>query len=122
MAFSAFNVIGGVILVVIANSLFGHHGGGLLPPEVVPKTMWLQPFLTVIGGLVLLKAAAGFFAGWGLLQREPWGRMLALVMGFIALVTNIPIGTALGVYTLWVLLPAQSDEEYRALTQAQSAA
>jgi hypothetical protein len=38
-------------------------------------------------------------------------------MGFVALL-NVPIGTALGIYTLWVLLPAQSDEEYKALAQA----
>jgi len=38
-------------------------------------------------------------------------------VGFLALL-NIPIGTALGIYTLWVLLPQQSDEEYRSLAQA----
>jgi hypothetical protein len=27
------------------------------------------------------------------------------------------VGTALGVYTLWVLLPEQSEREYRALAQ-----
>jgi hypothetical protein len=41
-------------------------------------------------------------------------------VGFISLF-NIPIGTALGVYTLWVLLPAQSEEEYRAFSQARAA-
>lgn len=121
MAYAAFNLIGGVVLVVIANTLFGHYGGPI-PPEAVHKTMWLQPFLTVMGGLVLSKGAASFLAGWGLLQRETWARMLALVVGFISLITNIPLGTALGIYTLWVLLPAQSDEEYQALTKAQSAA
>jgi hypothetical protein len=40
-----------------------------------------------------------------------------LVMGFLALL-RIPLGTALGIYTLWVLLPSQSDEEYRALALA----
>jgi hypothetical protein len=25
---------------------------------------------------------------------------------------SVPIGTALGVYTLWVLLPAESEREY----------
>jgi hypothetical protein len=39
------------------------------------------------------------------------------VVGFLALL-NVPIGTALGIYTLWVLLPAQSDDEYKALAQA----
>jgi hypothetical protein len=80
----------------------------------------LRPFLTVIGYLILAKAAAGLITGWGLLDRQPWGRILALVVGFISLF-SIPIGTALGVYTLWVLLPARSDEEYRAFSQAQAA-
>ncbi|HKN33768.1 MAG TPA: zinc ribbon domain-containing protein [Terriglobales bacterium] len=117
MAYSALNVVGGIILVVISNTLFGRLSHAGPPPEV---TMWLRPFLTVIGCLILAKAAAGLIAGWGLLQREPWGRILTLVVGFISLF-NIPIGTALGVYTLWVLLPARSDEEYRAFSQAQAA-
>ena len=38
--------------------------------------------------------------------------MLALVLGFLALI-DVPLGTALGVYTLWVLLPERSEEEFR---------
>src|SRR5208337_1363036 len=53
----------------------------------------------------------------GLLQRQGWARIFALVVGFVALL-NVPIGTALGIYTLWVLLPRQSDDEYKALAQA----
>jgi hypothetical protein len=30
----------------------------------------------------------------------------------------MPFGTALGVYTLWVLLPAKSEEEYRQMERA----
>jgi hypothetical protein len=73
--------------------------------------------LTCFGWLILAKAATGFFTGWGLLQREAWARTRALVVGFVALL-NIPLGTALGIYTLWVLLPTQSDDEYKALAQA----
>jgi hypothetical protein len=54
------------------------------------------------------------------MQREPWARVLALVLGFIALF-NIPFGTAIGVYTLWVLLPAQSQQEYEALAAGRAA-
>jgi hypothetical protein len=67
--------------------------------------------------LVLAIAAMGFFTGWGLLQREAWARTVALVVGFVALL-RIPLGTALGIYTLWVLLPSQSNEEYAAMAQA----
>jgi hypothetical protein len=116
MAYSALSVVGGVVLVVVAHTLFGRminipNGP---PPEI---TSWLRPFLTFIGGLILVKAAAGFIAGWGLLQREPWARVVALVVGFISLF-NVPLGTVLGIYTLWVLLPAQSDDEYQALAKA----
>ncbi len=42
-----------------------------------------------------------------------------LVLGFISLF-NIRFGTAVGVYTLWVLLPAQSQQEYEALAASRS--
>jgi len=119
MAYSALHVVAGLALLIVAQVIFGRLSGGIHipngpPPEV---TVWLRPLLSLIGWLILAKAAAGFFAGWGLLQREGWARVVALVMGFIALL-NVPIGTALGIYTLWVLLPTQSDEEYKALAQA----
>jgi hypothetical protein len=115
MAYSALNVIGGVVMIVVANTIFGRftHVAGV-PAEI---TIWLRPLIVAIGSMILVKSAAGFLAGWGLLQREPWARILALVVGFISLL-NIPLGTALGIYTMWVLLPAQSDEEYRAFAQA----
>ena len=118
MAYSALSVIGGVVMIVVANTIFGRvtHVAEI-PTEV---TIWLRPLLVSIGGVVLLKSAAGFLAGWGLLQHESWARILALIIGFISLV-NIPFGTALGIYTMWVLLPAQSDEEYRALARSQAA-
>jgi hypothetical protein len=118
MAYSAFSVIGGVVMIVVANTIFGRviHVAEI-PAEV---TIWLRPLLVSIGGIILVKSAAGFLAGWGLLQHQSWARILALIIGFISLI-NIPLGTALGIYTMWVLLPAQSDEEYRALAQGQGA-
>ncbi len=61
--------------------------------------------------------AASIAAGYGLIQREPWGRTLALVMAFLALL-SVPFGAALGIYTLVVLLPARSETEYRQLARA----
>ena len=116
MAYSALYVVGGVAVIIIARVISGHmiHIPNGPPPEV---TVWLRPVLTVVGWWLLAKAAAGFIAGWGLLQRQEWARTVALVVGFLALL-NVPIGTVLGIYTLWVLLPSQSDEEYKALAQA----
>jgi hypothetical protein len=77
---------------------------------------WLGPMLVPLGILFTVSAAAGIIAGWGLLQRESWARVLALVLGVIALI-HPPFGTALGIYTLWVLIPSQSEAEYRALSR-----
>jgi ABC-type spermidine/putrescine transport system permease subunit II len=54
--------------------------------------------LSVVCGIL------GFIAGLALLRRQRPGRTLALIAGFLSL-SNIPLGTALGIYTLIVLLP-----------------
>jgi len=42
-------------------------------------------------------------AGVPLRQRRHWARLFALMLGSVDLIL-LPYGTALGVYTLWVLL------------------
>ena len=109
LAFSALNALVGVVLLILANVIFAHlHEMGASPDVPVG---FLHSLFGTIGTLILLKAVAGFIAGWGLLQRESWARMLTIVLAFIALL-HIPFGTALGIYTLWVLLPTAADAEY----------
>jgi hypothetical protein len=33
----------------------------------------------------------------------------------VAAFTSIPFGAALGIYTMWVLLPRESEQEYKVL-------
>ncbi len=118
LAISAFNAVGGVVLYILANTLFAHLHEMGAPPEA--PTGFLRPLLSVVGILILAKAACGFITGWGLLHREPWARVMALVLAFISLF-NIPFGTAVGVYTMWVLLPGQSQQEYEMLLAERAA-
>jgi hypothetical protein len=114
LAYSAFNTLGGLILLILGRTFFPHLREMTDVPQDVPVA-FLSALLTTIGILILAKAVLGFFAGWGLLHREAWARPWTLVLAFISLFLNVPIGTAIGVYTMWVLLPAQSQQEYDAL-------
>lgn len=66
-------------------------------------------------GLMLLLTALAIpsvLAGIGVLLRREWGRILALVVGILSLL-DIPIGTAIGVYSIWLLM----NDETRTLFQ-----
>lgn len=71
-------------------------------------------FMVLIGWLLLGFALLSLLTAWGIYQREDWGRILAIVMSVISLL-SIPFGTALGIYTLWVLAPEESGREWQAL-------
>jgi hypothetical protein len=113
-ALSAFNAILGVVLYILANTLLAPGGAAGAP-------VFLRPLLSVVAIIVLGGAALGFSAGWGLMHREPWARVLTLVLAFLVLFINIPVGTAVGVYTMWVLLPAESEQEYGSLAGDRAA-
>lgn len=116
IAYSALLVIPAIFLIVffgrilpIILSMQPQHATNGPPPELVFG--FLRPFLTFIGLMMLAKAFAGIVAGVGLMQRAEWSRMLTIVLACIGLI-SIPFGTALGVYSLWVLLSPNAELEF----------
>ena len=71
----------------------------------------VEPILRVVGGtlgtVVLVLALPGTLGGIGVLLFREWGRGLMIVVSVLDLF-NIPLGTALGVYSLWTLLHRQT--------------
>jgi len=53
--------------------------------------------------IVILITIPSFIAGLGLLYKQKWAMIVALIVGCLNLF-SFPIGTALGVYTIWVFL------------------
>jgi len=66
---------------------------------------------SVTGVLLTVLGIPGIVAGYGVLRRRNWGRLLALVVSFLNLF-NFPLGTAMGVYSGWVLLQDSSSEVF----------
>ena len=100
----------GLAAVIVAHVIFGP--GGVATEGGAPP--FIRPLISLAGILFLAKGALCFLAGIGLVQRQSWARVLAIVLGFISLV-NPPFGTALGIYTIWVLLSANAEERYARL-------
>jgi len=63
------------------------------------------------GGLFTIIGIPGILAGVGLLKRKKWGRILAIIVGLLG-ITNVPIGTAVGAYTAYVLLMQDTAPAY----------
>jgi hypothetical protein len=76
--------------------------------------MWIGGFWPIIAVATVFAAALALVAGFGLLNRRPWGRVVAIIAAILALL-KFPLGTALGIYTLWVLAPGASGLEYDAI-------
>ncbi|MCZ6775643.1 MAG: hypothetical protein O7D34_04195 [Ignavibacteria bacterium] len=93
---SAFGILVAMIVFVAV------AGGGLISGD--PEAMAIAAGVgTVIALFLTIISVPGVIGGIGLLKRKEWARILVLVLGFIELL-NIPIGTALGIYTIWALM------------------
>jgi hypothetical protein len=53
----------------------------------------------------------GLLAGYGLLTRQSWARILGIIVAILDLF-NVPIGTAIGIYALWVLTEDEAVEYF----------
>ena len=100
-----------IVFVAIAG---GGLLGGLLSGEggVVAITSTVG---TLIALFLTVLSLPGLIAGWGLLSRRSWSRPLAFVLGALNLF-NFPFGTALGIYTFWVLM---NDEAAALLSEGR---
>jgi hypothetical protein len=61
--------------------------------------------------MVILRSSLAFVAGYGLMERAPWGRVLAIVAAFLSIL-KIPLGTALAIWTLVTLLGYRNTSLY----------
>ncbi len=93
--------------------LVGSAARFVVDDNVVGRTLG-PVVMSALGGSLLLVAVGGILVGWGLRNLEPWARTIAVVLGILSLF-HPPFGTALGIYTLWVLLADGGGVEYRQL-------
>lgn len=66
---------------------------------------FIASFLAAIGLPKIL-------GGYGLLKGYEWGRILTLVVSFLSLL-NVPFGTALGIYSIVILMNKETAAQFQ---------
>jgi hypothetical protein len=88
------------------------------PPDNIdpyPFIRFMRAIFFFSGVVSFLTGVLGILAAILLLRRDRSGRTIVIVVAFLALI-SFPFGTALGIYTLIVLLREGSSENYEHLS------
>lgn len=114
--YGGLTLVTGIAGLTFASAFFNHGFG---PWMHGPWSHGDIPFGPGFGSAILhfawvmlsVRAALAFAAGWGLMERAPWGRVVAIVAAFFCLL-KIPFGTAIGIWTLVTLLGYRNTTLY----------
>jgi hypothetical protein len=73
----------------------------------------VEELFTFIGStlaiIILFISVLGIIGGIGLFSYKPWSRILVMIVSAINCL-NVPVGTAKGVYSIWVLMQPEVIE------------
>lgn len=110
----ALGIVAALIILVtggIAAAGIGSQAGN--DPDAAGGALAAGGCMTAIAIFVGILSLPSLITGWGLLKHKSWSRILAIIVSILAL-PSVPIGTAIGVYGLWVMF---NDETKRILIQ-----
>lgn len=97
VVWGGFGLLGGVSLLILA-------AGAALSPAGAGSRLRLGAIIVAAAAAVPLAGGAlSLWTGRALARRDPRGRLGALALGLPNLFL-LPFGTALGIYSYWVLL------------------
>lgn len=90
-------LIGALVIYFVFNFAKGFVGDDKVATNVLGFIQIMVPlFLGVV-------ATLGIIGGVGLLSYKGWARILVIIIAAMGCL-NIPIGTLVGVYSIWVLM------------------
>jgi hypothetical protein len=99
--------------LAFAHAILSGAFGDWIHGPATPR--FIAPFLLQFVWVFLVaRVALGVAAGWGLLQRAPWGRMVAIIAAIFGIL-KFPFGTAIGIWTLVIMLGYRNGTLYEQL-------
>lgn len=109
IVYGGIGALGGIVILIVFGGAYG----------IVESLSYRQseaaaalPVIAIIGGaiaaLLLLMSAPAIITGIGLVQMRPWSKIVGIVVSALH-IFNVPFGTALGIYGLFVLCSQQTQ-------------
>ncbi len=105
IGYSILGIVIGIVLFIV------FHVIGDFVDEQEAK-MVLPIIANVIITIVTIFSIPGIIAGIGLFKRKEWARILTLVLSVLHLL-SFPLGTAVGVYSIWALVQPENVEAFK---------
>jgi hypothetical protein len=102
IGFSALGILAAIIVFIVLRNVWAIVDDYEAQRVLHIVAAWVPLFLIII-------SLPGLIAGIGLFLRQGWARILSLIVAAFGLL-NIPIGTALGIYTIWVLVQPETTK------------
>jgi hypothetical protein len=110
LVYAGLSTILGFAGLAVAHAFFSGAFGTWMHGPMPPT--WVFPAILHFAWLMLaLRGILAAVAGWGLLERTEWGRIVAIIAAIVCLI-KIPFGTALGIATLIILLGYRNSMLY----------
>jgi hypothetical protein len=116
--YAAISLLTGIAALTFASAFFsgrfapwmhGPWANDGMPP------FWFGPaLLHLVWVFLLLRVALALAAGFGLSEHAEWGRIVAIVAAILSLI-KFPFGTAIGIWTLVMLLGYRNSTLYQQL-------
>lgn len=101
-----FGILG--LLGALAIYLSFHFAFGFVEHE--PIAQKIISFLgSTLSLIIVFFSILGIIGGISLFSYKPWARILVMIVSAINCL-NIPIGTAKGIYSIWVLMQKETIE------------
>lgn len=110
IVYGVLSVLGGIIVLV-----------GLLVVSHLPEIHWdcsdigpeiLRIVAISLGSFLIALGTVKIISGLGLQAHKEWARILTMVLAFLSLI-NIPMGTALGIYSIVYLMKPEMIELFK---------
>ena len=104
----AYSILG----LLIAGVIFAvfHLIGDFVDDQEANLVLGIIANVIMVASLIL--SIPGILAGLGLYKRKEWARILTLIISVLNLI-SFPLGTALGVYSIWALVQPENVEAFK---------